>query len=49
MVQHQYNGIKSMEHEHPGIGHVVRDADGRVLLDDDETHGSVELQLAKTA
>jgi two-component system probable response regulator PhcQ len=49
MVRRQYDLIKSMEQEHPGIGHVVRDAEGCVLLDDDASHGSVELQLAKTA
>jgi DNA-binding NtrC family response regulator len=49
MVRRQYDLIKAIEKDHPGIGHVVRDAEGYVLLDDDETHGQVEVQLAKTA
>jgi two-component system, probable response regulator PhcQ len=49
MVRRQYDLLKSLETDHPGIGHVVRDAEGYVLLDDDETHGQVELRLAKTA
>lgn len=49
MVRRQFDLIKTLERDYPGIGHVTRDADGYVLLDDDETHGEVEIKLAKTA
>jgi two-component system, probable response regulator PhcQ len=49
MVRRQFDLLKSLEKDYPGIGHVVRDADGAVVLDDDETHGDVEVKLAKTA
>jgi len=49
MVRRQFDLIKTLEKDYPGIGHVVRDADGCVVLDDDETHGEVEVTLAKTA
>ena len=49
MVRRQFDLIKTLEKDYPGIGHVVRDADGCVVLDDDETHGEVQVKLAKTA
>ena len=35
MVRRQYDLLKKLEREHPGIAHVVRDADGAILLDED--------------
>ena len=49
MVRRQYDVIKSLEREHPGLGHVVRDAEGYVLLEDEEREGSVEVQLAQAS
>ena len=46
MVRRQYDVIKALEAEHPGLAHVVRDAEGYVLLDDEEREGSVEVRLA---
>jgi DNA-binding NtrC family response regulator len=34
MVRRQYDVIKTLEKEYPGIGEVVRDAEGYILLDD---------------
>ena len=34
MVRRQYDVIKALEKEYPGIGEVVRDAEGYILLDD---------------
>jgi two-component system, probable response regulator PhcQ len=48
MVRRQYDLIKAIEKEHPGIGHVVRDSEGFVLLDQDD-EGEIEVRLAKTA
>lgn len=48
MVRRQYDLIKTLEKDNPGIGHVVRDSEGCVLLDADEG-GEIEVQLAKTA
>jgi DNA-binding NtrC family response regulator len=45
MVRRQYDLIKSLENEHPGIGHVVRDAEGYLLLDDDDKQGNIEVSL----
>lgn len=36
MVRRQYDLIKSLESEYPGIGHIVRDADGAILLDESD-------------
>ncbi len=33
-VRRQHELIKSLELEHPGIGHIVRDADGAILIDE---------------
>ena len=33
-VRRQHELIKSLEHDHPGIGHLVRDADGAILIDE---------------
>lgn len=35
MVRRQYDLLKKIEEEHPGLSHVVRDADGYILLDED--------------
>jgi len=48
-VRRQFDLIKNLERDYPGIGHIVRDSEGYVVLDDDETHGEVEVKLAKTA
>lgn len=34
MVRRQFDFIKRLEVEHPGIGHVVRDEDGAILIDE---------------
>jgi two-component system probable response regulator PhcQ len=49
MVRRQYDVIKGLEVEHPGIGHVIRDAEGYVSLDDDATAGSIEVKLARAS
>jgi|APLak6261666879_1056058.scaffolds.fasta_scaffold01647_3 DNA-binding NtrC family response regulator len=49
MVRRQYDVIKSLEVEHPGIGHVVRDGDGFVLLDEEDREGSIEVRLSKAS
>lgn len=46
MVRRQYDVMKGLEKEHPGIAHVVRDAEGYVLLEDDEREGGIEVRLA---
>ena len=45
MVRRQYDVIKKLEVDHPGLGHVVRDAEGFVLLDEDEREGEIEVRL----
>jgi DNA-binding NtrC family response regulator len=47
MVRRQYDLLKTLENEHPGIGHVVRDAEGYVLLDDEDHQGAMELRVAR--
>ncbi|MDP1829628.1 MAG: response regulator [Archangium sp.] len=49
MVRRQYDVMKALEVEHPGIAHVVRDAEGYVLLDDEERAGSVEVRLQQAS
>lgn len=53
MVRRQYDVIKALEAEHPGIGHVVRDAAGYVLIDEEEEEearaGSPEVQLQQAS
>lgn len=49
MVRRQYDVIKSLEVQHPGIAHVVRDAEGFVLLDDEEREGSIQVQLSQAS
>ena len=49
MVRRQYDVMKSLEHEHPGIAHVVRDAEGFVLLDDEDRTGSIEVRLQQAS
>ena len=49
MVRRQYDVMKSLEVEHPGIAHVVRDAEGYVLLDEDDRVGSVEVRLQQAS
>lgn len=49
MVRRQYDAMKGLELEHPGLAHVVRDAEGYVLLDDDERAGSIEVRLQQAS
>ncbi len=49
MVRRQYDVIKALEVEHPDIGHVVRDAEGYVLIDEEERSGSVEVRLQQAS
>lgn len=49
MVRRQYDAMKSLEVEHPGLAHVVRDAEGYVLVDDEEREGSVEVRLQQAS
>ena len=49
MVRRQYDVIKALEIDHPGIGHVVRDAEGYVLLDEEERPGTIEVRLSKAS
>lgn len=50
MVRRQYDVIKALEAEHPGIGHVVRDAEGFISLEeDDEREGSIEVRLRQAS
>ncbi len=49
MVRRQYDVMKTLELQHPGIAHVVRDAEGYVLLDDDEREGAVEVRLLQAS
>jgi two-component system probable response regulator PhcQ len=49
MVRRQYDVIKQLEVEHPGIGHVVRDGEGFVLIDADDREGSLEVRLSKAS
>ncbi len=50
MVRRQFDLIKRLEVEHPNIGHVVRDAEGAILLDEDSDspRGQVDV-LVRTA
>lgn len=49
MVRRQYEVMKTLEMEHPGLAHVVRDAEGFVLLDEDERNGAIEVTVQPTA
>jgi two-component system, probable response regulator PhcQ len=49
MVRRQYDVMKALEVEHPGIAHVVRDAEGYVLLDEEDRAGQVEVRLAQAS
>jgi DNA-binding NtrC family response regulator len=49
MVRRQYDVMKQLEVEHPGIAHVVRDAEGYVLLDDEDRGGAIEVALQKAS
>ena len=49
MVRRQSDVMKSLEVEHPGIAHVVRDAEGFVLLDDEERAGAIEVRLQQAS
>ncbi|HEY1086787.1 MAG TPA: response regulator [Archangium sp.] len=49
MVRRQYDVMKQLEGEHPGIAHVVRDAEGYVLLDDEDRSGAIEVLLQKAS
>jgi DNA-binding NtrC family response regulator len=44
MVRRQYDAMKLLELEHPGIAHLVRDAEGNLLLDE-ERAGLLEVKL----
>lgn len=46
MVRRQYDVMKSLEKEHPGLAHVVRDAEGYIMIDDDDRAGSIEVRLS---
>jgi len=48
MVRRQYDLLKSLEAENPGISHVVRDSEGFILLDEepDSLRSGVDLRLA---
>jgi hypothetical protein len=48
MVRRQYDLLKSLEHDNPGISTVVRDAEGYILLDEepDSLRAGVDLRLA---
>ena len=46
MVRRQYDVMKGLEKEHPGLAHVVRDAEGYITLDDDDQAGRMEVRLS---
>jgi two-component system probable response regulator PhcQ len=47
MVRRQYDLLKKIEEEHPGLSHVVRDKEGYILLDEDpqDPRAAVEVTL----
>ena len=45
MVRRQFDLIKRMEVEHPGIGHVVRDEDGAILLEEDVSSSRGQIDI----
>jgi FixJ family two-component response regulator len=45
MVRRQYDLLKTLETDNPGISHVVRDAEGFILLDEDSSSLRAGLDL----